>query len=181
MNLFAQAAFRPDAGAIAHKQHPDHQFRINGWATSMAVKFGKMRTNTPQINEPINRTQQVVLGNVIFQRKLIKQCCLRLLPWSQHRKSPYPIHRLNQRLTIRSSKSFSTQLAHSSHSLRDYLTTAVREFARFLTCAPNGCLYFRQYKNLSFSKWIQYFVLPNLSYPRLLKWSDLSPLNFFLF
>ena len=84
MNLFAQAAFRPDAGAIAHKQHPDHQFRINGWATSMAVKFGKMRTNTPQINEPINRTQQVVLGNVIFQRKLIEQCCLCLLPWSQN-------------------------------------------------------------------------------------------------
>ncbi|OJI92166.1 hypothetical protein PFRI_36330 [Planktotalea frisia] len=88
MNLFAQAALRADAGAIAHKQHPDHQFRINGWATSVAVKLGKMRTNTTQVNEPINRTQQVVLGNMIFQRKLIKQCCLRLLPWSQHRNPP---------------------------------------------------------------------------------------------
>ena len=116
----------------------------------MAVKLGKMRTNTPQINEPINRTQQVVLRNVIFQRKLIKPYCLRLLPWSQNRKSPCPIHRLTQRLTIRSSKSFSTQSAPSSHSLRDHLTTAVGEFADFLTCDSNGCLGFRQCKNLSF-------------------------------
>jgi hypothetical protein len=55
-------------------------------------------------------------------------------------------------LTIRSSKSFSTQSAPSSHSLRDHLTTAVGEFADFLTCDPNGCLGFRQCKNLSFSK-----------------------------
>lgn len=117
MNLFAQAAFRPDAGAIAHKQHPDHQFGINGRATSVAVKLGKMRTNTTQVNEPINRTQQVVLGNVIFQRKLIKQCCLRLLPWPQHRKSPCAIHRLNQLSVLRSRNSFSTQSAERVHSL----------------------------------------------------------------
>jgi len=67
MNLFAQAAFRPDAGAIAHKQHPDHQFRINGWATNVAVKLGKMRTNTTQLNEPINQMQQVVLGKWRYQ------------------------------------------------------------------------------------------------------------------
>ena len=40
--------------------------------------------------------------------------------------------------------------ALSCHSLRDHLTTAVGEFADFLTCDPNGCLVFRQCKNLSF-------------------------------
>jgi hypothetical protein len=45
MNLIAQAAFQPDAEAIAHMQHPDPQFRINGWATSVVVELGKMRTD----------------------------------------------------------------------------------------------------------------------------------------
>ena len=67
MNLLAQAAFGSDARAIAYKQHPDHQFRINGWATSVAVKLGKMRTNTTQLNEPINQMQQVVLGKWRYQ------------------------------------------------------------------------------------------------------------------
>ena len=40
--------------------------------------------------------------------------------------------------------------ALNSHSLHDHLATAVGEFADFLTCNPNGCLVFRQCKNLSF-------------------------------
>ena len=57
---------------MALKQHLDHQFRINGWATCVAVEICQMRTNTTQVNEPINRTQQVALRSVILQRKLIK-------------------------------------------------------------------------------------------------------------
>lgn len=97
MNLFAQVTFGPDAGAIGHKQHPDHQFRINplscicnalpssGCTTTVAVKICQTRTNTTQLSEPINRMQQVVWGTAIFQRKLMKPCCLCLLPWPQYR------------------------------------------------------------------------------------------------
>jgi len=38
----------------------------------MAVKTGKMGANATQINETINGSQQVILGNVIFQRELVK-------------------------------------------------------------------------------------------------------------
>jgi hypothetical protein len=58
------------------------QFRINGWAASVAVETRQMRRDAAQVNEPINRPQAMALWNVIFQRKLIKQCHLRFLPWS---------------------------------------------------------------------------------------------------
>ena len=51
----------------------------------MAVKSQKMRPNTGQIYEAINRPQQVVLWDVSFERELIKQCRLRLQPRFHHR------------------------------------------------------------------------------------------------
>ena len=50
-----------------------------------------------QINEAINRTQQVILRYVIVNRELIKQCALRILLRSQHRNHPRLIGKLNQR------------------------------------------------------------------------------------
>ena len=38
-------------------------------------------------DEAINRAQQVILGNMIFQRELVEECRLRFLPRSHHRQS----------------------------------------------------------------------------------------------
>ncbi|MEP0047565.1 MAG: hypothetical protein ABJE87_07255, partial [Roseobacter sp.] len=53
-----------------------------------------------------------------LQRELIKQCCLRFLPWSHHRQIPQFSKELNQRMASRSRKSFSTQSAQTCRSLR---------------------------------------------------------------
>jgi hypothetical protein len=81
----------------------------------MVIEIRKMCADAAQVHKPINRPQQVILWNVSLQRELIEQRRLRLLLWSQLRKIPQSIKELNQRLTLRSSMSFSTQSAHCSH------------------------------------------------------------------
>ncbi|SMC14258.1 hypothetical protein ROA7745_04124 [Roseovarius aestuarii] len=51
----------------------------------MAIEIGKMSTNAVQVDEPINRPQQMFLRDVILQRERVEQRCLRFLPRSQHR------------------------------------------------------------------------------------------------
>ena len=87
MHLFAQATLRPDAKTVPNQKHADQQFLIERRATGVAVEVREMRPDTRQINEPINRAQQVILRNVILQRELVEQCRLRFLLWSHHRQS----------------------------------------------------------------------------------------------
>jgi hypothetical protein len=56
MYLFAKSPLGPDAKAIPHQQHADQQFRIDRWATCVAVEIRKMCPNTAQIKKPINRS-----------------------------------------------------------------------------------------------------------------------------
>jgi hypothetical protein len=93
MYLFAQPSFRSDAEAVADKQHTDQQLRVDQRAASVAVEVCEMRSDAGQINEPINRPQQVVLGHMVLQRELVEQCRLRFLPRSHHRKS-LPMERI---------------------------------------------------------------------------------------
>jgi len=81
MDLFAKPPLGPDAKAIPHQQHPNEQFGINRWAASMAVEIRQMRTDAAQVDEPINRPQEVILWDMILQRELVKQCRLRFLLW----------------------------------------------------------------------------------------------------
>jgi hypothetical protein len=74
----------------------------------VAVEIRQMRADFAQINEPINRPQQMILGDVFFQRELIEQRRLRFLPRSHHRSSSRPLRELNQQVMRRSSRSFST-------------------------------------------------------------------------
>ncbi|SMC14414.1 hypothetical protein ROA7745_04281 [Roseovarius aestuarii] len=50
----------------------------------MAIEIGKMSANAVQVDEPINRPQQMLLRDVILQRERVEQRCLRFLPRSQH-------------------------------------------------------------------------------------------------
>lgn len=45
-------------------------------------------TDTAQVNEPINRAQQVILGDIFFQREFVKQRRLCFLLQSHHRQIP---------------------------------------------------------------------------------------------
>ncbi len=52
----------------------------------MAVEVGEVRADDTQIDEAINRPQQVMLGNMVFQRELVEKRRLCFLPRSQLRQ-----------------------------------------------------------------------------------------------
>jgi hypothetical protein len=56
----------------------------------------QMRTDAAEINEAINRPQQMILGDMILQRELVEERRLRLLPRSHHPKSSRSLGQLNQ-------------------------------------------------------------------------------------
>ena len=84
MHFLAEQSFRPDAKAVSDQQHADQKFRIDRRAARVAVEIRQMGANAAQVNETINGSQQVILWDMIFQRKLLKKCRLRFLPRSQH-------------------------------------------------------------------------------------------------
>src|SRR6056297_3123763 len=87
MNLFAQPPLRSDAEAITDQQHSDQQLRIDGRTAGVAVEICKMGTDAAQIDKPVDRPQEMILGNVILERELVEQSRLRFLPRSHHRQS----------------------------------------------------------------------------------------------
>ena len=111
MNLFAKPSFRSDAKTIAHQQHTNEPFGINGWTACVAVKFLQMFAGATQIYETVNRAQQVILRHMVLDRKIVEQCALRFLLRSQHRQSPC-VHRQIESVTSpQIKKKFSTELA----------------------------------------------------------------------
>ena len=90
-------------------------FRINRRAAGVAVESHQMPTDTRQINEAINRAKQVILGDVVVYRKLIKQCALRLLLRSQHRNHPPLLGTIESVTKPQINRSFSTKYAICLH------------------------------------------------------------------
>lgn len=111
MHLFAKSPFGPDAEAVANQQHPDQQLGIDRGAASIAVERGQMLADTGQIDKPVNRPQQVILGDMIVDRELIKQRALRLLLRSQHRICPPLLGTIEPGAKPQINKSFSTKYA----------------------------------------------------------------------
>ena len=96
MYLFAQPPLETGAEALAHKQHPVQQLGIDIRAARMAIELRQLGPNTAKFDETINRMQKVILRDMIFQRKLVEQRCLRLTPRSHHHQSSDPSEELNQ-------------------------------------------------------------------------------------
>ena len=118
MDLFAKASFRTDAKAITHQQHPDQKFRINRGTARVTVKRCQMLADPRQIDEAVNGSQQMILRDVIFYPKLIKQ----RRPALPASVPAWPIPRIYTEIesvaatTI--NKSFSTKLAACYKLLR---------------------------------------------------------------
>ncbi|MBG6212038.1 hypothetical protein IWQ49_006743 [Labrenzia sp. EL_126] len=51
----------------------------------MAVKRLQMFAHVGKVDEPINRTKQMVIWHVLIQGKLVKECALKLLPRCEFR------------------------------------------------------------------------------------------------
>ncbi|PWC56069.1 hypothetical protein TSO221_03245 [Azospirillum sp. TSO22-1] len=85
MHLLAQPALRADAAAVADKQHPDHQLRIDRGAPNRAVERLQMRTEAGQVDEAVDRAKQVVRRDMAFEAELIEQRLLHHRPLAHHR------------------------------------------------------------------------------------------------
>ncbi|SLN71384.1 hypothetical protein AQS8620_03381 [Aquimixticola soesokkakensis] len=71
-----------------------------------------MLADTCQIHEAVDGSQQVILRDMILYRELVKQCVLRLLSWSQRRRSPRFTNESESATKPQINKSFSTEYAH---------------------------------------------------------------------
>src|SRR5512145_3215703 len=96
MDFLAQTPLGADAKAIADDQYPDHQFGIDRWPTHRAVEGGQLPPQLAKLDEPVDRPQQMVSGNVPFERELIEQSSLFDLPMSHHDAQSCLSQRLNQ-------------------------------------------------------------------------------------
>jgi len=71
--IFAQPPFRADAEAISDDQHSDQQFRIDRRPSCHTVERRQM---LPQVNKAVDRPQQMRLGHVAFEPKLVEESVL---------------------------------------------------------------------------------------------------------
>ena len=73
MYLLAEPPLRPDAEAISDQQHPDQQLGIDGGTAGVAVEIRQMGTDAAQVDKPVDRSQQVVLRDMILKRELVEK------------------------------------------------------------------------------------------------------------
>jgi hypothetical protein len=84
VDFLAQSPLRPDAEAIAHDQHPDHQLRVDRGPAHCAVERRQLPPDFSQLDESVDRPQEMTGRNVPFERELIEQRSLFDLPMSHH-------------------------------------------------------------------------------------------------
>ena len=88
MDLLAQPPFRADAKAVAHDQHADLQFRIDRRPAHGAVERLQLPPQPVEFDKSINRSQQVLFGQMPFERELVEQRVLSDFPLLHHRLPP---------------------------------------------------------------------------------------------
>jgi hypothetical protein len=60
VDFLAQPPLRPNAEAVAHDQHSDHQLWINRWPAHRAVERCQLPPHIPQLDEPVDGAQQMI-------------------------------------------------------------------------------------------------------------------------
>jgi len=76
MDFLAQPPFRVDAVAIANDEDADWHIRVGRGPAGVAIASGQVTAQLAQIRQGINLAEKLVLGYVIFQAKIVKQCIL---------------------------------------------------------------------------------------------------------
>ena len=76
VHRLAQPPLRANAEAVADEQHPDHQLGIDRWTPGVAVEGLEVPPHVPEVDEPTDRTHQVVRRNVGLEREPIEKRCL---------------------------------------------------------------------------------------------------------
>ena len=92
MDLLAQPALGADAERVADDQHADHQLGVDRRPPRLAVKGTQMLANARQVDEPVDRAQQVIRRDMILEAEAIKQGLLHHRPLAHHR----PVSRIDR-------------------------------------------------------------------------------------
>lgn len=134
MHLLAQATLRTNAEAIADDQHPDHQFRINRGTTNLAVERLQVPAQAGQVNEAVDRAQQMIGRNVTLDAELIEQRLLHHRPLAHHRRILRQSGGVNQDFEPPATPTFSTQSTQSGRSVIKAIVIPVLFVAPMAEC-----------------------------------------------
>ncbi len=93
VDLVAEPPFRPDAEAVAHDQHADHQLRIDRGPARLAVERRQLPPQPCEIDETVDRPEQVVGWHVAVEREVVEQRALLDLSRPHHLLPPPPLSR----------------------------------------------------------------------------------------
>ena len=72
LHFAADQPLRTDRKDIPNDQHPDHQFRIDRWATHGRIMSCKFAAKPRQIESSIDLPHQMIVRNRVVEVKLIK-------------------------------------------------------------------------------------------------------------
>jgi hypothetical protein len=68
------AAVRTGCHAVADNQHPHHQFGINRAPADAAVERLQLRAHLFEIEQPVDASEQVTLGDVVIEVEIVNSC-----------------------------------------------------------------------------------------------------------
>jgi len=90
MDLVAEPALGADAEAVADDQHPDHQLGVDRGSPNLAVEGAQVRPQTRQVDDAVDRAQQMFGWDVPLQAELVEQSLLRHPPFAHHPVALHP-------------------------------------------------------------------------------------------
>src|SRR4249919_2337139 len=86
--LGAQPPLRADRKHVAHKQHPDHQHRIDRRPTGMRVIARKFLVHPIQIEDAVDLPDQMIRRHYLVEIKPVEELTLSALSPPHHRPLP---------------------------------------------------------------------------------------------
>jgi hypothetical protein len=95
VHLFTEPTLRPNPEAVADHEHSDHQLGIDRRPADAAVEGSELSPQFSELDEPIDRTNEMADRNMSLERELVEQRSLLDLSMSHHDLQSCASRRLN--------------------------------------------------------------------------------------
>src|SRR5215469_8627457 len=120
LHLRAEAPFVPNAVAVAHNQHPDHQFRINRRPADRAVIGPQLLVQVAESSrdEAVHPPQQMIPRNDIVEIELIEQSPLISILSAHHPRISHQSLNTRNQCSSRQSSPFFDSIDQKQKSLQ---------------------------------------------------------------
>src|SRR5262249_32958213 len=89
-DLLAQSPLEADAIAVAHDQHPNHEFRVDRGPTNLAIEWRELLAHVGKQSRQhrIDATQEMACRNAFLEVEQVKQLALVACLPAHHGESP---------------------------------------------------------------------------------------------